>query len=232
MLHNRRNPVVFGGPSLALLSPKARGQCVLNPPIRRGDLEALSSSKRPGTAILVDGVFGSSLSVTPLECRILISAGWLLIGASSMGALRAAELWSAGMVGIGEVYSLLRAGVVRSDADVATLYSEDGERELTASMVHVRSIVQEVFDRGLLSMTAARKAVRAAQDIFWVDRAWSEVSAAWSDAGIASAAIDLALKLNTMPEHHPKCRDAKNAVHAALAHVWTASPLEHHVRVH
>jgi hypothetical protein len=43
----------------------------------------------------------------------------MIVGASSMGALRAAELDSMGMVGIGTVYQYYRDGIIESDDDVA-----------------------------------------------------------------------------------------------------------------
>ena len=84
--------LAFLGPSLGLA--EARGLCPdaeFLPPIRFGDLYALSCEP-PGQVLIVDGVFHDSTPVWQREILQLLRTGWRVLGASSMGALRALEL--------------------------------------------------------------------------------------------------------------------------------------------
>src|SRR5262245_52797920 len=117
-------PIVFGGPSLSSVSEQHLKAVELRPPAARGDLAALLT-REPGTALLVDGLFGSSMAVSPAECRDLLMNGWILCGAASIGAIRAAELWSVGMIGFGEIYSLMRLDKIQRDDEVAVAYHAD-----------------------------------------------------------------------------------------------------------
>ena len=57
--------------------------------------------------LIVDGEFGQSLSVWHKEILHALHRGIRVVGASSMGALRAAELDRFGMEGVGEIYAVL-----------------------------------------------------------------------------------------------------------------------------
>ena len=99
--------VVFLGPSLAREEAKALVRCRLLPPARQGDVwKALAY--RPRVLVLIDGVFELQPSVWHRELLATIDAGVTVFGASSMGALRAAEFDSHGMVGIGKVYDRVK----------------------------------------------------------------------------------------------------------------------------
>ncbi|RUX68847.1 hypothetical protein EN904_03020 [Mesorhizobium sp. M7A.F.Ca.CA.001.07.2.1] len=51
---------------------------------------------------LIDGLFESGPAVWHKEILFALDAGCRLLGAASMGALRAAECWQFGMIGIGK----------------------------------------------------------------------------------------------------------------------------------
>jgi TfuA protein len=211
-------PIVFAGPSLWGLPRVARQAIDLRPPAKRGDIEALLQ-QRPGVALLVDGLFGSQMAVTPTECRQVLEAGWKLCGAASIGALRSSELWSVGMVGIGDIYTLLRLGVVDADAEVAVAYHPDTFDELGASIVHVRSILQRSLRKGL-DRDLAQKMLTTAREIYWAERSWSRLAATWRVAGIASQHSSAVIELGKDPAHHPKVRDAHHSVKSLLAELW------------
>lgn len=215
-------PVVFAGPSLRGLSHAERTAIDLRPPAKRGDIEALLQ-QRPGTALIVDGLFGSQMAVTPTECRQVLEAGWRLCGASSIGALRASELWSVGMLGLGEIYALLRLGVVDADAEVAVAYHPETFAELGASLVHVRAVLALAIQRGL-ERERARLMLDVARELYWAERSWSLLAATWRAAGMDPKQIAVVLELGKDPAHHPKVRDAEHSVRALLADVWLQTP--------
>jgi len=72
------------------------------PPARKGDVYRIISSGVK-TIILIDGVFHSAPSVWQRELLDAMEEGIQVLGASSMGALRAAELHQFGMVGFGVI---------------------------------------------------------------------------------------------------------------------------------
>jgi hypothetical protein len=215
-------PIVFAGPSLAHLPAAARAAIDLRPPARRGDLEALQRYDRPGVALLIDGLFGWSLAITPTECRELLLAGWTLCGASSMGALRASELWSVGMIGIGEIYGMLRLGHIRADDELAVAYHPDTHAELGPTLVHVRAVLDRLQPH-LPRPGLARQALELARQIYWLERSWPRVFASWRAHGIEEAVIERAHRAALDARCHPKVQDAELAVRSVLADLWIPS---------
>ena len=101
--------IVFAGPSIHGVSSQFLDGFTVLPPAACGDL---ARSVRDGaTAIaLIDGLFETTASVWHKELLWALSKGVRLFGSSSMGALRAAEMWPFGMLGFGLVYRLYRCG--------------------------------------------------------------------------------------------------------------------------
>ncbi len=89
---------------------------------------------------IVDGLFGNVPSVWHKEILFAISRGAEVIGAASMGALRAAELFRFGMVGIGRIYRLYRRGLWTDDDEVAVTHAsaEFDYRALSEPMANIR----------------------------------------------------------------------------------------------
>lgn len=218
--------IIFGGPSLRgvntqlLLGSDVRG------PARRGDLEALAQREKPGTVLLVDGLFGRSMAVTPTECKELLIRGWTLLGCSSMGALRASELWSLGMIGVGDVFQMLRSGRINNDDEVAVAYTEDHERELTVSLVHVRAVIAHVNRTAKPSQVPVEDrrwghlALETARQIYWMERTPDALGRAWRSAGLSPRRIRACLETLSASEFHPKKIDAKRALMLLAADVW------------
>ncbi len=94
--------VVFLGPSLDVTTAETilPGATFL-PPICQGQLLSAVDRHQPGVVGIVDGEFGQSLSVWHKEILHVLGRGVRVFGASSMGALRAAECDVYGMEGVG-----------------------------------------------------------------------------------------------------------------------------------
>ena len=220
MLNIRKKPIVFAGASLSNLSPAHKLRLSLRPPVRRGDLIKLVESESPGTIVLIDGLFNSTLAVTPAECRETLNAGWQLIGASSMGALRASELWPAGMIGIGDIFTLYRLGVLRSDADVAVALHPQTFEEATASTVHIRAVLFHLEAHRNLSSSLARRLLLMARQIHWYDRDWNTLLTVWRQSGVDPELLNAASDCAMNPLLHPKKIDAHLAINSLLAYRW------------
>jgi len=65
---------------------------------------------QPRQIILIDGVFRERLAVWVKELVYIMAKGCRFIGASSMGALRAAELYRYGAIGVGKIFEYYRDG--------------------------------------------------------------------------------------------------------------------------
>ena len=178
--------VIFLGPSLSAgeakrLFPGAS----LRGPARQGDvLRALRD--RPRAIVLIDGVFESQPSVWHQELRIALSEGVQVLGASSMGALRAVELAPFGMIGVGAVFRAYVEGRFTDDADVALLHAaaEHEHRPLTVPFVNVVATAEHAVENGALSLSAGRALIRSARRIHYQDRHWATVLSMvrWSPA--------------------------------------------------
>lgn len=148
---------VFVGPTL----PRARvaellPRATIRPPVRHGDL--LRLDPRPGdTILIVDGLFLQTASVRHREITYLLANGVTVAGSSSMGALRAAELWPFGMRGYGEVFRLYRDGVIDGDDEVAIVHGteEDGYRAYSDPAVSIRVALRDAAADGVLSADEA-----------------------------------------------------------------------------
>jgi hypothetical protein len=142
---------VFLGPTL----PRSRAREILEatyyPPARKGDIYRVMTSGVE-TIVLIDGVFHNTPSVWQRELLDAIEEGFSVFGASSMGALRAAELHPLGMIGYGVVFEWYRDGVIEGDDEVALLHATDefDYRALSVPMVNIRyTLAQAVRDRVL-----------------------------------------------------------------------------------
>lgn len=145
--------VVFVGPSLNQDEARALAPgAVLLPPVCQGDLLSACEKYSPDVVVMIDGEFGQTLSVWHKEVLFALNNGVRVFGASSMGALRAAELDRFGMEGVGEIYRHYSGGFLTADEDVALLHAdgEHGWRPITWPMVNVWATVQHLRDQDLL----------------------------------------------------------------------------------
>lgn len=159
--------VVFAGPSLPEKSRVSDGEMVFAPPIKRGDIDLFAGFD---PLIIIDGEFGQNLSVSPKEILGAIRGGRRVIGASSMGALRASELDSFGMIGVGWIYKLFTSAVVRCDDDVALTFSPYDFSPFTVPLVNVLYSVETAVADGLMSVEEQKNVSQQARAIFYVDR--------------------------------------------------------------
>ncbi len=172
-------PVVYVGPSL----PLDRAEALLptadfRPPIKRGDLP----TRYEGTIVIIDGGFHQSLSVSPKEILRLLDGGTVVIGASSMGALRAAELARYGMRGCGWVFEAYRSGRITADDEVAVTYSVEDFTCLTVPLVNVRCWLECLELRGLVDATTSKRLLATTRSVFYADRTQTSLMRKWDEA--------------------------------------------------
>jgi hypothetical protein len=159
--------IVFSGPSISEAEVQRLVTCVHAPPIKRGDLEAAGDYD---VFVILDGEFGQNLSVSPKEILAVLEQGKPVIGASSMGALRASELDRSGMIGVGWVYNYFRRSAVRRDADVALVYSPFDFKPMTVPMVDLEYWMEQALAAGLILPKESARLLKLARSIFFADR--------------------------------------------------------------
>ncbi len=104
-------PRDFLGPSLELETARGiLGDAIYLPPLRQADLVSAIDRYRPSAVGIIDGYFLQDLSVWHKEILLALQRGIAVYGASSMGALRAAEMAPYGMRGIGRIYQAFSDG--------------------------------------------------------------------------------------------------------------------------
>jgi len=159
--------LVFYGPSISAGEVSQLISATHAPPIKRGDLDSIDGH---AVIVILDGEFGQSFSVSPKEILRAIGAGKVVIGASSMGALRASELDRSGMIGIGWVYDHFRRCAVRRDDDVALAYSPVDFSPLTVPLVDVEYWVSLLLAAELIDRKEKVRFIRTARSIFFAER--------------------------------------------------------------
>lgn len=209
--------IAFVGPSID--RAEAERLCPgldLRPPIRRGDLYRAREEGAWGF-LIIDGVFMREDAVSPREVVDVLEDGALVVGASSMGALRAADCWPAGARGIGLIYRLYRLGVLESDEDVVAVGGDGPAAAVSLSLVNVRYAVSRAVRRRLIDRATARQIVSAAAAIYYPERTWPEVL---RRAGPLPPAL---------PEHCAQCdlqrEDAERALICVRQMLADAGPL-------
>lgn len=182
----------------------------LLPPICQGDLSTVVERARPRAILIVDGEFGQSLSVWHKEILHAIHLGIRVIGASSMGALRAAELERFGMEGVGEIFAHYRNGWLTADADVALLHADaaDGYRVLTIPLVNVRATLQAVGDDGLITSDETSVIMGAAEALHFTERTPAAIAKQLRTDGLDSGHAERLVGLFSAHFVDQKARDA------------------------
>jgi len=120
---------IFVGPSLYGCDIEHLPSETWEPPAARDDIRR--AAEYSSQIVLIDGRFNQVFSVHPREILWAIEKGIRVIGAASMGAIRAAECWRYGMIGVGKIFEAYRSGQCEDDAWVALSYDPETNRPLT-----------------------------------------------------------------------------------------------------
>ncbi|HWO21313.1 MAG TPA: TfuA-like protein [Kofleriaceae bacterium] len=186
--------VLFTGPSLPPAEvPALPGLSELRvlPPAAQGDVYR-AARERPWGIGIVDGFFEHVPSIWHKEILWAMSEGIHVFGASSMGALRAAELADFGMVGVGTIFEQYRAGALTADDEVALTHlpAEHGYRRVSEALVDMRATVEAAAQAGICEPALAARLIELARRRFYPERAWPAVLADARAAGEEPRALD------------------------------------------
>lgn len=180
---------VFAGPSLRPADRPAHGRFEWRPPAAAGDLLALVD-RPPERLCLIDGFFDSRPSPWHKELLALMAHGTLVFGASSMGALRAAELHRFGMVGVGAIFRAYRDGRLVGDDEVALIHADArlDWAPLTVPMVELRATLLAAVRARLFDPPRAHRIRDLVHSIHFAQRDWPLMAEACGREGLVGPA--------------------------------------------
>jgi hypothetical protein len=163
--------IVFLGPTLDRETAERILPARYLPPVACGDILRCLRLK-PKVIAIVDGVFEHRASVWHKEILFALERGIAVFGASSMGALRAAEMARFGMIGVGRIFELYRDGVLTDDDEVAVLHESGvgGHRVLSEPMVNIRATVAQAISESAMARQSGDLLVACAKEIFYQER--------------------------------------------------------------
>lgn len=166
--------VVYTGTSISHSDARKILDADYRPPVKRGDIKRLMRSP-PDIIGIIDGVFFDSAAVAHREVLEALKSGITVVGGASMGALRASELDSYGMIGVGRIYEMFRRGVLESDDEVAVTFDAETMEPLSIPLVNVRLTMKLAQDMGILSKEQADSIVDITRKIFYPDRDYRNI---------------------------------------------------------
>ena len=176
---------IYTGPTLSV--EKARQilpDADYRPPIIRGDLNFLPK----GTRIvgIVDGVFFNETAVGHKEIIATINKGVTMVGSSSMGALRAAELADFGMIGVGRIYECYRSGRITNDDEVAVTFNPVTGEQISQPLVNIRHQLKAAEDNGIITIEERRSLVEMIGGMYYPERIYPAIMDLAKAEGILS----------------------------------------------
>ena len=181
---------IFLGPSLPLEEAKTTCEAEFLPPVALGDITRLLPY-RPKVIGIIDGYFDSVPAVWHKEILLALAQGIHVVGGSSMGALRAAELYPFGMEGVGEIFEWYRDGVIEADDEVAVVHTTtDFEyRPFSEPMVNIRKTLAQAASDGIIDQAVHHQLIEITRQTFYKERSYPKLLADGRGAGLPPEAI-------------------------------------------
>jgi hypothetical protein len=211
---------LFIGPTLpAATARKHLPEASICPPVKHGDLFRLDP--RAGDVVaIVDGLFHQELAIRHKEILDLLDRGVHVCGASSMGALRAAELHPYGMLGIGAIFEMLVNGEIDGDDEVSLVHSSasDGYQPLSEALVDIRLQCRQALEAGVVNDGDVAAIIAAASALAYDERAYARVLADARSHGLDKAVAAAYLTFVKREGRNAKLEDALALVHHLRAH--------------
>jgi hypothetical protein len=179
--------IVFLGPSLPVDEARRHLDAIYLPPAGQADVISAVMQHKPDAIVLIDGLFGQTLSVWHKEILFALDRGIAFFGAASMGALRAIETEAFGAVAFGEVVRMYKSGEIEDDDEVVLVHGapEDGYRAQSEPMVNLRKTLAAAEAARVIDAAQHAALVAAAKERYFPERTWPIILA---DAGLDAEA--------------------------------------------
>jgi hypothetical protein len=178
-----KRPFIFVGPSVPLAQVKRiLPNAVFLGPAVQGELLSVARMFMPEVIGFIDGLWRAVPSVWHKEITSALSIGVPVLGAASMGALRAVECAPWGAVPVGKIAERYANGDVDDD-EVVLLHgaAEEGYRALTVPMINLRFTVESMVKRALIKEDEGRLWIADFKNVFYGERTWQKIGQMMTD---------------------------------------------------
>jgi hypothetical protein len=203
---------VFVGPTLPAAEVTARlPDAVVMPPVSVGDVLALSRRRSIRRIAIIDGYFERMAAVWHKEILVAMERGIEMLGAASMGAIRAAELAPYGMVGVGAIFKAFAHGDLVADDEVAVAHlpAEMGYRAVSDALVNLRDGLARAARGRVIAATTRDRLVEIARGRFYRERSWDQLVRDGRAAGVARRELDALMAWRDRVRPDRKADDAR-----------------------
>lgn len=175
-MENNKNIIVFTGLSLSFEDGRKILDADYRPPVKRGDIfKILKDEEIPDIIGIIDGQFHSAPAVAHKEIMAALDKGVKVVGGSSMGALRASELDSLGMIGVGYVYNAYKNGDIKSDDDVAVILDPNTYKPLSEALVNIDYKLKGAVSSNIISREEAKELHKITKEIYYPHRNYPNI---------------------------------------------------------
>ncbi|MFJ3623876.1 TfuA-like protein [Streptomyces iakyrus] len=193
-VHIFTGPTAVGEAAVEMLS-----SCCIHPPARHGDFLHNGFSEGD-VVVLIDGLYHGNPPIRHKEILDALTRGVTVIGAASMGALRAAELHPFGMIGVGQIFEMYRDAEIDSDDEVAVLHSDGPDwTVLSEALVNMRHTLRLAEQAGLVTPAERTELLETARGLHYPRRSWRAVARACKGDEALHAAAQRVLNFHAGP---------------------------------
>ena len=170
-------PIVYLGPTLRREEAIKILDADYRDPAKKGDFLMLSQDSDEKKYVgFIDGVFLHDYPPPPIEVYHLATRKNIeLIGASSLGALRAVELEKFGMKGIGKIFQLYKNGVINADDEVAVTFVRGSNLLQSEAMIDIRFNLFLAYKRGIITNETKKRFAKIAKRIYFPFRNYQDL---------------------------------------------------------
>lgn len=179
--------VIYTGTSISWHDSKKLLKADYRPPVKRNDINILLDKENPDIIGIIDGIFFDRAAVAHREIIRALKAGIIVVGGSSMGALRASELDSYGMIGIGQIYEWYRDGVIESDDEVAVTFHPETLAPVAVPLVNIRTTLDRAVKEGMVDSQEGSKLLEEARSLYYPDRTYQAMVKKAVESGTIAA---------------------------------------------
>lgn len=170
-------PIIYLGPTL----PRDEAVKILDAdyrdPAKKGDFLMLSQDSDEKKYVgFIDGVFLHDYPPPPIEVYHLATRKNIeLVGASSLGALRAVELEKFGMKGIGKIFQMYKNGIINADDEVAVTFVRGSNTLQSEAMIDIRFNLFLAYRKGVITNDTKKRFAKVAKRIYFPFRNYEDL---------------------------------------------------------
>jgi hypothetical protein len=170
-------PIVYLGPTLSREEAIKILDADYRDPAKKGDFLMLSRDSDEKKYVgFVDGVFLHDYPPSPIEVYHLATRKNIeLIGASSLGALRAVELEKFGMKGIGKIFQMYKNGIINADDEVAVTFVRENNILQSEAMIDIRFNLFLAYKKGIITNQTKKRFAKIAKNIYFPFRNYEDI---------------------------------------------------------